>query len=154
MAAPTLSVVPDKPGMLASAPADPSSDGEPEPEPEPAPAAAFLLELVDGDGVAAALATVITGAFAVAFRVELPSVTVTVALYWTFSPAVAVFGTVTCVSTSAWAGLAVGTLSVQVVPLVLAQLSTVNTGAANAGVLLLGVSVDVILPVALALRLV
>ena len=41
-----------------------------------------------------------------------------------------------------------GTLRLQVVPLVLEQLSTVNTGAANAGVFLLDVTVDVILPVA------
>ena len=41
----------------------------------------------------------------------------------------------------------------QVVPLVLVQVSTVNTGAANAGVFALGVTVDVILPVASALRL-
>ena len=42
----------------------------------------------------------------------------------------------------------------EVVPLVLEQVSTVNTGAANAGVVLLGVTVDVILPVALAFRFV
>jgi hypothetical protein len=84
----------------------------------------------------------------------LPSATVTVARYLTVSPAVAVFGTVSWVSTWGWAGLAIGTLRLQVVPLVLEQVSTVNTGAGNAGVVLLGVSVDVILPVALAFRLV
>jgi hypothetical protein len=111
----------------------------------------FLLGLADAE---LAALTVIVGAVAVAVRVVLPSATVTVARYVTVSPAVAVFGTVSWVSTWGWAGLAIGTLRLQVVPLVLEQVSTVNTGAANAGVVLLGVSVDVILPVALAFRFV
>jgi hypothetical protein len=144
MAVPTLSVVPDKPGIFTVEPAD-VLPGE---EPDPA-AAAFVLLGLDDDaaGVAAALATVMAGALAFAVRVELPSVTVTVALYVTVSPAGAVFGTVIWVSIWGWDGLAVGTLDrLQVVPVL--EQPTVNTGAANAGVFLLGVSLDVILPVA------
>ena len=146
---PTFSMLPDRPGMSTLAPADGSPAAEPE-----AGAADFDAFLVaDGDAEAAAF-TVIVGAVAVAVRVAVPSVTVTVALYLTVSPAVAVFGTVIWVSTWGAAGLAVGTARLQVVPLVLVQLSTVNAGAANAGVVLLGVTVEVILPVALAVRFV
>ena len=105
------------------------------------------------DGLAVALATVIVAAVAVAFRVSPPLVTVTVAVYLTVSPAVAVLGTVTCVSTWGADGLAAGTLRLQVVPTALVQ-PTVYAGAENAGVFALGVSVDVILPVAAALRFV
>lgn len=147
MAAPTLSVVPDRPGISTVDPPSVLSEGD------PAAAAFVVLELGVADGLAAALATVIVGAFAAAVKVALPSVTVTVALYLTVSPAVAVLGTVTCVSTWGADGFAAGTLRLQVVPTALVQ-PTVYAGAENAGVFALGVSVDVILPVASALRFV
>jgi hypothetical protein len=147
MAAPTLSVMPDRPGISTVDPPGVVAEGD------PAAAGFVVLELGVADGLAAALATVIVGVFAVAVKVALPSVTVTVALYLTVSPAVAVLGTVTCVSTWGADGLAAGTLRLQVVPTALVQ-PTVYAGAENAGVFALGVSVDVILPVASALRFV
>ena len=145
MAVPTLSVLPDRPGMSAVDPPGVLADGE--------PAAALLVELGLADGLAATLATVIVGALAVAVKVSLPLVTLTVALYLTVSPAVAVLGTVTWASTWGEDGLAPGRLRSQVVPTALVQ-PTVYEGAVNAGVFALGVSVDVILPAALALRFV
>jgi hypothetical protein len=146
MAAPTLSVVPDRPGMSTVDPPGVLADGD------PAAAPCVVLDLGLADGLAAALATVIVAAFA-AVRVSLPLVTVTAAVYLIVSPAVAVLGTVTCVSTWGADGLAAGTLRLQVVPTALVQ-PTVYAGAENAGVFALGVSVDVILPVAAALRFV
>src|SRR6202012_59323 len=158
IAAPALSVLPDRPdspGMSRFAPADPSP-AEPLPaEPEPAGAVLELGLVGVGFGDGFALATVMVGAVAAAVSRAPPvSVTSTVALYLTVSPAVAVFGTVIWVSTWGCDGLAVGTVRLQVVPLVVVQLSTVNAGAVNAGVVLLGVTVEVILPTAPALRFV
>jgi hypothetical protein len=110
------------------------------------PPADFVLDLGLGEGDGA-FATVTVGAVAVAVSAEPPLGTETVAENLIVSPAVAVFGTVTCSSTCESAGFADCKGRSQLVLVGrLVQLSTVNTGALNAGVLALGVTVVVIVP--------
>jgi hypothetical protein len=99
-----------------------------------------------GDGVA--FATVTVGALAVAVSGEpLPLGTETVAANFIVSPAGAVFGTLSCASICDAAGCFAGRGRSQLALVgLVVQLSTVNTGWLNAGVLAPGVRVVAIVP--------
>jgi hypothetical protein len=132
---------PVRPEMVA---VDPSPAGVVVEPPPPADGDVDDDGLELGDEVALVTVTVCV---AVLLVVLVLFVTERVALYVIVSPAGAFFGTLTCTSNCGPDGCLAATVSsVQVVPEMLVQVSTVYVGTLNAGVFALGVSLVAIVP--------